>query len=485
MYLIFTGSGCHCARAPAYTPGSNRTAGTDNPLSTEQPASLQSAIAPTAETYPSPTRQLSHPLPELSAGIRPAQYVSASDYSRQSSLGSPHQKRYFRPAQSLSGLKSHSSISSNGDTAAPADRVSDNGNQGPHTTSGTRVQYRNGYMGAGASNGNGFVDPAPEVSKIKFSEVTAKTPSHGVHNFTDSQSERPQYTSESQCCCVTSNERNFGREAERSTGSNAISTSAEIANRRSSMHHPGTKLSNTMKEPHSETPYSHVPPSFHIPHMPYTDVYNMPSTYATAENPLTQRQQAFFQQNGYVHPHLVSYYPPLGAVAPSAVTTSISGVTHTCTCGPSCQCVFCLAHPYNATTRDRVQTLAHLLPDDPEYSPKSPLQSSFFHSMDDPPRAVPGNNAMHINEILQPADLIQPMPLHGPSFSNGTYEALPIESVNRAPQSAISSGYLTMEYEYDPIGMRECTDSTGTCQCGDGCSCVGCLTHSGHDGEHF
>ena len=340
-------------------------------------------------------------------------------------------------------------------------------------------------MATGTGIRNGFADPASEVPKMKFPEVTANTPSHSLHNFTDSQSERPHHTSESKCCCGTSNEHNFSQEVKRTTGSGALSASVEKSDRRSSMHHPGAKLSNTMKGPHSEIPYSHVPPSFHIPHMPYTNVYNMPSTYATAENPLTQRQQAFFQENGYMHPQLVSYYPPLGAIAPSAVTTSISGVTHTCTCGPSCQCVFCLAHPYNATTRDRVQTLAHLLPDDPEYSPKSPPQSSFFHSIDDSPRATPSNNSMHINEILQPSDLIQPVSFQELSFSNGTYEALPIESAHQAPQSAISSGYLTMEYEYDPIGLRECTDSTGACQCGDGCSCVGCLTHSGHDGEHF
>lgn len=27
-----------------------------------------------------------------------------------------------------------------------------------------------------------------------------------------------------------------------------------------------------------------------------------------------------------------------------------------------------------------------------------------------------------------------------------------------------------------------CDDATGTCQCGDGCECVGCLTHGGHNG---
>lgn len=476
MHLISTGSGCHCTRAPAYLPGSNGTAGTYNPQSTEQPASPQSAIASAPETYSSPKRQSSHQLPELSTGIHTTQHGSASDHSRCSSLTPLHQTSRFRPPQSPPGSKSHSSLLIDGDIAAPSERVSADGNQGSHSSSGNRVQY---------SNGGGLVDSAPEVSKPTFPEATTNNQSHGVHNFNDNQSERPHFASESKCCCGTPKEHKIGREVEQSPRSGAPPHSVETANRRSSMQSSGTNPSNIMKEPNSDIPYSHVPPSFQIPHMPYTNVYNMPSTYATAENPLTQRQQAFFQQNGYMHPHLASYYPPLGAIAPLTVSTSVTGVTHTCTCGPSCQCMFCLAHPYNATTRDRVQTLAHLLPDEPEYSPKSPLQSSFFHSIDDPPRAVAGNNAMHINEILQPPDLTPAIPFHEPSFSNATYEALPVESVHPAPPSAISSGYLTMEYEYDPIGLRECTNSMGTCQCGDGCSCVGCLTHSGHDGEHF
>lgn len=30
--------------------------------------------------------------------------------------------------------------------------------------------------------------------------------------------------------------------------------------------------------------------------------------------------------------------------------------------------------------------------------------------------------------------------------------------------------------------LSGCSDATGTCQCGDGCICEGCLTHGGHNG---
>jgi len=41
------------------------------------------------------------------------------------------------------------------------------------------------------------------------------------------------------------------------------------------------------------------------------------------------------------------------------------------------------------------------------------------------------------------------------------------------------AAYYTVEY---PVGFLDpCTNLTGTCQCND-CTCIGCLTHDGHNG---
>jgi hypothetical protein len=37
-------------------------------------------------------------------------------------------------------------------------------------------------------------------------------------------------------------------------------------------------------------------------------------------------------------------------------------------------------------------------------------------------------------------------------------------------------------YFWNQMVLPGCNDATGTCQCGDGCECVGCLTHGGHNG---
>lgn len=459
-------------RAPEYAPSSSRTAEIGSPHSTEHPLSPQPARTPTPRTLSNQTRQSGYPPPELSPRIQAAPYRSA-DHSRRPSWGPLLQTSHSHATQSFPGLKPQNNMSGDESTAPPAEIVSENENLKSFAGLGAGVDHSNGYMVARASNG------PPEGSKVGFSEATARAPPHSEHSLTNNENEGPNHTSERSCCGGTSSERNPDHEAEQSARSGAFSTP------QSNIHHPGTRLANSIKEPHNERQYSNVPPSYPLPHMTHSHVYNMPPTYATAENPLTQSQQAFFQQHGYMHSPPASYYSHPRGIAPSAVSPPPSGVIHRCTCGPSCQCFFCMAHPYNSTTRDRVQTLAHLLPDDTEYSPKSPLQSSFFHSIDDSTTAVPGTNVMHINGILQSSDVTQSGPFDRPSFNNGTYEAMPIESGSRSPQSAISSGYLTMEYRYDPIELGGCTDSTGTCRCGDDCTCVGCFTHSGHDGQPF
>ncbi|KAI2480720.1 hypothetical protein Ptr902_07745 [Pyrenophora tritici-repentis] len=40
-------------------------------------------------------------------------------------------------------------------------------------------------------------------------------------------------------------------------------------------------------------------------------------------------------------------------------------------------------------------------------------------------------------------------------------------------------------YFWNQVTLPGCSDASGTCQCGDGCACVGCLTHGGHTGEQL
>ncbi len=238
---------------------------------------------------------------------------------------------------------------------------------------------------------------------------------------------------------------------------------------------------------HEATPFQ-AQFTFQAPQVPYTTLYNMPPTYATAANPLTLEQQAFMLQNSQLHSQVVPQYAPsglIGSAAPSAEGSDAFSLMHDCSCGPNCQCMFCVVHPYNAPTRDRVQMLADLLPfDDAGHSSQSRPQSS-YGSISHSPEGDGAGTATHGPRIQEHPPVLSPMPqipLTQLDPDSDNFQAMPFASLDQAQHStAPSSGYLTMAYEYSPGPLESCT--SGNCRCGDNCACVGCLTHTGHNGQ--
>lgn len=228
--------------------------------------------------------------------------------------------------------------------------------------------------------------------------------------------------------------------------------------------------------------------TFQAPQVPYTTLYNMPPTYATATNPLTLEQQAFMLQTSQLQSQDVPQYAPsglIGSAAPSAEGDNALGIMHDCSCGPDCQCMFCAVHPYNAPTRDRVQSLADLLPiDDASHSSRSRPQSSYgsiSHSPEDA-EAEAGTYDPRIHGNSPVSSIMQSTPLTQQDPSSNNFQVMPFGNLDQAQHTtAPSSGYLTMAYSYGSGPQESCT--SGNCRCGDNCVCVGCLTHTGHDGQ--
>ena len=155
---------------------------------------------------------------------------------------------------------------------------------------------------------------------------------------------------------------------------------------------------------------------------------------------------------------------------------------HDCKCGDECQCLGCAAHPFNNTTRQHVQEMGVMMTfDGEEHSPEvvaSAFQSPFHGSAATTPMNLfipqtPSlNHGLHGNSFDQYSDPSSTMPSGYSSPLTAGYQ------LNQ--QLMHPSEYYTLEY---PVGLPSaCSDVTGSCQCGNDCSCVGCLTHSGHNG---
>jgi hypothetical protein len=206
---------------------------------------------------------------------------------------------------------------------------------------------------------------------------------------------------------------------------------------------------------------------------------------------------------------------------------------HNCHCGESCSCFGCAAHPNNATMMEYVRVMAHFqytggfggmmppLYDMPSYphqagygaeagqsvkfnsmqqgmSAPTPTQMSFQASM-----GLPSVASMPIhNNWQQP--LVQMPGMSQAQFPSAINYAAPTPAESHlspkleetattsfaadSPSEGKEEDTPTLSpssYFWNQMTLPSCSDATGTCQCGDGCACVGCLTHGGHTGEQL
>lgn len=161
-------------------------------------------------------------------------------------------------------------------------------------------------------------------------------------------------------------------------------------------------------------------------------------------------------------------------------TTLGNDPCHDCKCGEDCQCLGCAAHPFNNTTRQHVQEMGVLMTfDGEEHTPEAianAYQSSAFQSSNAP---APLNYFMQHGSSADNAVPHNTFDPYSDTMPSGYASSLqPGQPLNQ--QLMHPSEYYTLEY---PVGIPSaCSDVTGSCQCGNDCSCVGCLTHSGHNG---
>lgn len=213
-------------------------------------------------------------------------------------------------------------------------------------------------------------------------------------------------------------------------------------------------------------------------------------------------------------PHIAG--PHMGQHAPE----------HNCHCGESCSCFGCAAHPNNATMMEYVRLMAQFqytggfgsmpppLYDMPTYphhpgfgaeanpmqfnlnsfSTPTPTQMNFDANMG--MGSVPSTPIVHPNawqkpdnlassiHAFEPSGYMMPTPTTEASLSLKTEEPAATPAAD-SPNDGKDEDTPTLSpssYFWNQMVLPGCNDATGTCQCGDGCECVGCLTHGGHNG---
>lgn len=215
---------------------------------------------------------------------------------------------------------------------------------------------------------------------------------------------------------------------------------------------------------------------------PQTTVYSMPSDYATATNPLTPEQLALLQQGAQLYSFQVPQHAPngvSGSVAPSAEYVNPQDIMHECNCGPSCECLVCLVHPFNQTSMERIGEMADLMTSEStEYGARSRPQSWYEDHVRNAAMSS-GIDAQDSDRLVRGPEGTGPSQAMMTGYPAGASNALP-GSEAPSPYQLHSRDYVTMQYTFPPVGANMCSRGNVACRCGDSCGCMGCRTHTGH-----
>ncbi|KAF2181961.1 hypothetical protein K469DRAFT_250453 [Zopfia rhizophila CBS 207.26] len=241
-----------------------------------------------------------------------------------------------------------------------------------------------------------------------------------------------------------------------------------------------------------------------------------------------------------IYNHLASGYQnstsiPMAAMHNGANHSGNRPVEHNCHCGDACSCFGCAAHPNNATMMEYIRLMHQYMstggfgnlppptydlpsyPYHPGYGAETHRDVAFNGNRPSASFAQlsvgPISYQMNMNPMMSipntPSTQTGPWqqdamqaPIHIPSMSDSQYfsanntntqeQSLSLkteESVSTpfadSPQQDKDEETPTLSpssYFWSELVLPGCNDATGTCQCGDGCECVGCLTHGGHNG---
>lgn len=256
---------------------------------------------------------------------------------------------------------------------------------------------------------------------------------------------------------------------------------------------------------HSFFPALQYPQSY-IPPTNFSQVPNM-WMYPTINPVITPQEFAWLQQQraaGVFGPQPTAQLPgnalvPPMSNSPVTNTTLANGWEHSCHCGPECNCLGCATHPFNRRTVEHVREMQSFMAvDNGSLSPQShpnPTNHNHPHSLVQQlshPQPQPNSfeaNGMSLSSPVaggpssgaccgsrgSPAKQISPTPEEEDMGTDGSPNGTP--SGTDAVDELSPSNFLYFDY---PLGI--CAQTEAGCKCGEGCTCVGCITHGGHDG---
>lgn len=247
-------------------------------------------------------------------------------------------------------------------------------------------------------------------------------------------------------------------------------------------------------EPQGVTQHHNTPVT-----MGMSNGFTYPAQYGSWNMPLNPQM---WQQlaSGY-QPSMPA--PPMQA-APNNITPDL-GISQHCTCGPDCQCLGCVVHPFNDQTYRYVNSALGVSSINGHSNHSSPVTNG-INAYSNP--SSPGTNGVNgvsgvnghsqINGDAVNGSPASPAPKPGsccaPAATTVQTPTISPESPKQVPESSpearttssdeasdlgeVQHTVSEIEFLWLDMPQEPCYGVSITCPCGDACSCVGCTLHN-------
>ncbi|KAI8674913.1 Copper-fist domain-containing protein [Fusarium keratoplasticum] len=200
---------------------------------------------------------------------------------------------------------------------------------------------------------------------------------------------------------------------------------------------------------------------------PQPTVFTYPPQYGSYLQPLQPEQwrqvmasMTFAGQGGMPSPYGMPYPPP-------GTPHSAAGTSHQCSCGASCQCIGCAAHPYNEATQNYVRSAWQSMMEDPQRA-QTHSSAGYTHVNGHGNAEMPttnGSGAPTVPAVGPAEGTVSPVAPQTPSeAASGVSEE----------QALSANDFFFVSY---PFG-DSCAGEQASCPCGDDCQCLGCVIHN-------
>lgn len=205
------------------------------------------------------------------------------------------------------------------------------------------------------------------------------------------------------------------------------------------------------------------------------NIFTYPPQYGSYMQPLQPKQWRQAMSNMNMAPQVQQAYMFGGQSAvpyqQAGAADPATWTSHQCSCGDSCQCIGCAAHPYNDATQSYVRSAWNAMMQDAQPVQNGHAHTNGTHSPPNGTHDVTNGHLPQTNGIGATASAGKTEGAISPTAPQTPSDA----TSGLAEEQALSANdFFFVSYPF----TDGCEGEMSSCQCGDDCQCIGCAIHN-------